>query len=176
MILRKINAVLSLITTFMLMDHAIFHAVWMLSMGSVEKSANSMPWILCGLMGLHAIISIILAICNHKDGDRRGCCGYARLNRATYIQRASGISLIVLTFLHVAGTVGITHLAQTVHAILPPLFFAVALMHTAISTSKALITLGIGNAKFIKVADVAMKILCFVTLVADVTGFYLFVC
>ena len=176
MILRKINAVISLLTTFMIMDHAIFHAVWMLSMGSVEKTADSMPWILCVLMGLHAIISIALAFLGHKGAEKRKCNGYPELNRAAYLQRATGILLIIFTFLHVAGTVGITHPPQIVHAVLPPLFFALTLLHTAISTSKAFITLGIGNAKFIKVADIVMKVLCIVTLIADVTGFYLFVC
>ena len=46
MILRKINAVLSLFTTVLLMDHAIFLSVWMLSRCSIEKSADFMPRIL----------------------------------------------------------------------------------------------------------------------------------
>ena len=98
------------------------------------------------------------------------------MNRVTYIQRASGISLILLTFLHIAGTVGILTPPQLVHAILPPVFFAITLMHAAISTSKAFVTLGIGNAKIIKVFDIAMKCLCVATLIADVVGFYLYVC
>ena len=55
-------------------------------------------------------------------------------------------------------------------------FFTIALLHTAVSSSKALITLGIGSAKAIKVADRVIKVLCVVTLIADITGFYLFVC
>ena len=48
--------------------------------------------------------------------------------------------------------------------------------HYAVSISKAFITLGIGDAKFIKTADIAIKAICATTLIADIIGFYLFVC
>jgi hypothetical protein len=76
--------------------------------------------------------------------------------------------------LHVLGTVGVIQPPQAVHAILPPLFFTVALMHTAVSTSKAFITLGIGNVKTVKVIDITIKVICALTLVADIVGFYLY--
>lgn len=174
MILRKLNAWLSLFTTLLFLDHAIFHAVWMLSKGTVEKSADSMPKILFVFMMLHAIISIILAIVNHTGNEKCKCKNYPNMNRPTYIQRISGIALIPLTVLHILGTIGILTPPQVVHAILPPLFFTICLMHVAISTNKAFITLGIGNAGFIKIADVVMKLICVVTLVADVIGFYLY--
>lgn len=176
MILRKINAVLSLLTTVMLMNHAIFHAVWMLSRGSIEKSANSMPWILFVLMLLHAIISIIFAILGHKGAEKRKVKSYTQMNKTTIIQRASGVSLILFTVLHISGTAGGLKPPGIIHTILPPLFFAIALMHTAISTSKAFITLGIGNAKLIKLLDIVIKVICGATLIADVIGFYLYLC
>ena len=175
MLLRKINAVLSLLCTFLLMDHAIFHAVWMLSDCSIEKNASVMSWVLFGAMIIHAYISIDLAISAHTGIEKRKCKNYPKMNIPTIVQRASGVSLIVFSVLHVLGTVGILQPPQIVHAILPALFFTIALMHTAISTSKALITLGIGNAKFVKGADIAVKVLCVVTLIADITGFYLYV-
>ena len=174
MILRKLNAWLSLFTTLLFLDHAIFHAVWMLSKGTIEKSADSMPKILFVVMMIHAVISIVLAFLGHKDADKIKCNSYFDLNRPTYIQRISGIVLIPLTVLHVLGTIGILTPPQVVHAILPPLFFTICLMHVAISTNKAFITLGFGNARFIKIADVVMKLICVVTLVADVIGFYLY--
>ena len=96
------------------------------------------------------------------------------MNAPTIIQRISGVALIILTVLHIAGTVGILQPPRAVHAILPPLFFTVALMHTAISAGKAFITLGIGNAKVFKAIDITIKVICALTLVADVVGFYLF--
>ena len=172
--LRKINAGLSLLCTVLLMDHAIFHAVWMLSRGSIPKTASSLPRILFMLMLIHAIISIVLAIRGHKGTEKRKYNGYPYMNLPTYIQRVSGIALILFTTLHIAGTVGLMQPPPVVHAILPPVFFTIALMHTAISTSKALITLGIGNAKLVKIVDIAMKVICAVTLIADVVGFYLY--
>ena len=174
MILRKINAVVSLLVTTMLLDHAIFHGAWMLSKGTVPKSANSMPWILFILMLLHAVISIVLAFLGHKGAQKGKFNGYGNLNIATYIQRASGVLLIVLTILHIAGTAGPLNPPKVVHAILPPAFFAIALMHTAISGSKAFITLGIGNARVIEFVDTAIKTICLVTWIVDVVGFYLY--
>ena len=174
MILRKINAIVSLITTVLLLAHAIFHALWMFFKISCSMNTNSIPWILFIAMMLHAIISIVLAFLGHKGAEKRKCNGYANMNTSAYIQRASGVSLIILTVLHVAGTIGILHPPKLVHAILPPLFFTIVMMHTAISTSRAFITLGIGNFKFVRILDSVIKSICIVTLIADVTGFYLF--
>lgn len=172
MILRKINAGLSLLTTVMLMGHAIFNAVWMLSRGGITKNANSMPWILFVLMLLHAIISIAFAILGHKGAEKRKTKSYPEMNKATIIQRASGILLILFTIFHIAGAAN--HFQPKIlHAILHPLFFAVALAHCAVSGDKAFITLGIGNAKFIRAVNVATKIICCATLVAGVIGFYM---
>ena len=170
--LRKINAVISLICTLLLLDHAICHAAWMLFEVSLHKPVKIMPWLLFGLMMVHAIACIVLAILGHKGTEKGKYNSYPGMNRPTIIQRASGVPLILFTALHIAGTVGILEPPKLVHAILPPVFFTVALMHTAVSTSKAFITLGIGSAKFIKIADIAMKALCGVTLIAAVAGFY----
>ena len=103
MILRKINAWFGLITTLLLLDHAIFHAVWMLSKGSIEKTANIMPVFLYGSMVIHAIISIILVVFGKKGDEIKKTNGYPKLNKTTYIQRASGISLMLFTVLHVCN-------------------------------------------------------------------------
>lgn len=171
--LRKINAVISLIITVLLLDHAIFNAIWMLSMGSIQKN-SFVSRVLLGLMLVHAIMSIVLAVLGHKGAEKRKCNEYKKLNRATNIQRIGGILLIIFTILHVLGTIGITQTPRAVHMVLPPLFFAVALMHVAVSGSKPFISLGIGSAKFIKIADIVIKIICALTLVACVIGFYLF--
>lgn len=175
MLLRKINAIISLLCTILLLDHAIFISVWMLSKGSVEQSAPIAPWILVGLMALHAFISVYFAVCSIDDGDKRRVKSYPKMNGATIFQRVSGLLLIVFTALHVAGASGAMQPPQIVHAILPPLFFTFALAHAAVSTDKALITLGIGNAKFIKGVSIAIKLVCAATLIASISGFYLFV-
>ena len=175
MLLRKINAIISLLTTIFLLDHAIFISVWMLSRGRVEQSAPIAPWILVGLMALHAFISIYFAVCSIDDGEKRRVKSYPKMNRATIFQRVSGLLLIVFTALHVAGASGAMQPPQIVHAIFMPLFFALVLAHTAISTDKAFITLGIGNAKFVKGVSIVVKLICAATLIASISGFYLFV-
>lgn len=174
MILRKINAWLSLITAVLFLDHAIFRAVWMLSRGGIEKNAGILTRILFGLMVLHAIISIVLAVLGHKGVEKSKCNSYANMNRMTYIQRTSGVLLLPLTMLHILGTVGVLQPPPAVHAILPPAFFAICLIHTAISTNKAFITLGIGNAKSIKILDIAIKVICGMIWISDVSGFYIY--
>lgn len=172
MLLRKINAALSLLTTVFLLNHAIFLSVWMLSRCSIAKAESFMPWILVILMAIHAIISIILAVLGHKGAKKRKSKEYPKLNVSTTIQRMSGVFMILLIGLHIGGAVN--HFQPKIlHAILHPLFFALALAHIAVSTSKALITLGIGNAKVVKIVDTIIKALCVGTFIVGVIGFYL---
>ena len=175
MLLRKINAIVSLLTTLFLLYHAISTSVWMLSKGSVAQGAPLAPWILMGLMGLHAFISIYFGAAAHEEGEKRKVKSYPKMNGATIFQRVSGILLIVFTALHVAGASGAMQPPQIVHTILPPLFFTVSLAHTAISTERALITLGIGNARTVKVTGIVAKLVCAASLVAAIAGFYLYV-
>ena len=174
MLLRKINAGISLIITFLLMDHAIFMGVWMLSKGAVAQNASKLPWLLFVLMMVHAIICIAFAILAHKGAEKRKCNGYPKMNIATNLQRASGMLMIVFSVLHILGATGVMQPPLFVHAVVPPLFFALSLAHVSVSASKALITLGIGNAKVVKVVDIAVRVLCIATLIADVLGFYLY--
>ena len=174
--LSKINAIFSLICTLLIMIHSISLALWMLSFGSIPQAPSSIPRGLTVFFVIHAIISIIKMISVNKGKQKNKYNSYVKLNTPTIIQRVSGILLIIFTWLHIAGTIGIMQPPQVVHAIVPPLFFTLVLTHVAISTSKAFITLGIGNAAFIKKFDIIIKILCAITLIADIVGFYLFVC
>ena len=97
------------------------------------------------------------------------------MNISTVVQRVSGMAMILFAVQHVLGVNGLWPMPMPVHVVLPPLFFVIALSHMAVSVSKALITLGVGNARFVKTADVIIKVLCGVTLIADIAGFYLYV-
>ena len=176
MLLRKVNAWLSLLITIMVLNHAIFNAVRMLSMGAVENVVSNVSLMLIILMVIHAVISIALAESCRKGAEKRKSRVYKKLNAQTFVQRASGVAMLLFTALHVTGALGIMQPPDLVHAIVPPLFFTIVLVHVAASTDKALITLGFGSARFIKIMGIATKVLCAVTLVADVVGFYLYVC
>lgn len=172
MILRKINAVISIICSVLILYHAMFLSVWMLSRCSIAKLENFTPKILMMLVLAHAIISIILGVRGHKNAEKRKCKQYPKLNTSTIIQRASGILMILLLILHIVGA--INHFQPKIlHAVLHPLFFAVVLSHVAVSGSKAMITLGIGSAKVVNATDVVIKVLCVATFVASVIGFYI---
>lgn len=175
MLLRKINAIISLLATLFLLDHAIFISVWMLSRGSIENHASFVPWILAGLMAIHAFISIYLVVSIYMEGEEGKYKSYPKINRAALFQRISGVLLILFTALHIAGTIGAIQPPHIVHTILPPLFFALSLAHAAVSADKAFITLGIGDAKSIKVVSIIIKLICGATFIAAVTGFYLHV-
>lgn len=172
MLLRKINAVLSLVSTILILVHAIFYSVWMLARGGVAKMGSYLSQTLVVLMLAHAIISILLAFLGHKGAEKRKVKSFPKLNLSTIIQRISGILIILLTSIHILGAVN--HFQPKIlHAILHPLFFIIVLAHVAVSTSKAFITLGIGNAKTVKIIDIAIKVICVLTIIACIVGFYL---
>jgi succinate dehydrogenase/fumarate reductase cytochrome b subunit len=175
MLQRKINAIISLLATLFLLIHAIGVAIWMLSKGSIPQFMPFASWILAGLMVAHAFIGIDLLISNRQGGETRKYKHYPKQNGTTVFQRVSGILLILFTALHIAGTAGPLQPPLIIHTIVPPLFFTIALAHTAVSVDKAFITLGIGEAKFVKAVSVVTKVICAATLVASVIGFYLYV-
>lgn len=172
MLLRKINAILSLICTVLILNHAIFLSVWMLSRCSIAKTENVMPIVIMILVLLHAIISIILGILGHKNAEKRKTKEYPKLNVSTIIQRVSGVLMLLLLGLHIVGASNY-YQPKILHAILHPLFFGIVLAHVAVSVSKAMITLGIGNAKVVRVVDVVTKVICIATFIACTIGFYL---
>ena len=175
MLTRKINAVIGLLATVSLLAHAISIAVWMLSKGSVPRSMEFMSRVLVVFVLIHVFISVDIIVSGIMSESGHKVKKYPKMNVSTVIQRVSGVLMVLFTGLHIAGAIGYMVPPRIVHGIVPPLFFLIALVHTSVSASKALITLGIGSARFIKAADVAVKAICLVTLICDVVGFYLYV-
>ena len=70
MIMRKTNASLSLLSSGLLLMHAISLAAWMLSKGAVPKAASLMPWILTGVVAIHALISMGYMISIHRSKQK----------------------------------------------------------------------------------------------------------
>lgn len=172
MVLRKINAGLSLLTTLLILDHTVFMSVWMLSAGTIQQSASKMPRILTVLVVIHAVLSIILVFRSRKGAAGQGYKAYPRENWKTYLQRITAVVMLLLLALHIIGAIrGLQ--PKLLHGILHPVFFAAVLGHTAVSAGKALITLGIGNARVIRIVDVVMGILCAGIFLASVAGLYM---
>jgi hypothetical protein len=170
MLLRRINAVISLLLSFLLIFHAGTLSVWMLSRCSIAKPADFFSFILMPLIVVHIVLSLIPAILAHKGTEKHPSKSYPKMNLPTVIQRATGILMIVLLPFHLTGAAS-HYQPKMLHAVLHPLFFAVIMAHTSISVSKALITLGIGGAKTVKIVNVIMRVLCMAVLVMGVIGF-----
>ena len=130
-----------------------------------------MPIALMVTTALHAVLSILLVIFGRKGAEKRKCKSYPKMNSSNIMQRVTGIGMLLLLGLHIAGAAN--HFQPKIlHTIMHPLFFGVCSMHIAVSVSKAMITLGIGNAKTVKIVDIIIKILCAVIWIASVIGFY----
>ena len=168
--LRKANAIISLITTALLLDHAIYYSIWMLSRGTISRPVEISPFILVGLIALHAVQSIAMAILGHKGAEKVPVKGYTKLNLPTVLQRATGIVMLILIAVHIAGASNYFQ-PKALHAVVHPLFFAVVLTHTSISVIKALITLGIGSKKVLKCIGIVLLILCGTIMIASCIGF-----
>lgn len=170
--LRRFNALLSLLTTVLLIDHGVFCSVLMLSRYSVGSFAPFMPRLLAVLTVVHAFISIAEAFIGRRGAEKRKCKAYPKMNRSTELQRITGVLMLLMLGLHILGAVNV-YRPKLLHAVFQPLFFAVVAVHLSVSLSKAFITLGIGNAKFIKAVDLFAKVLGAVIFVAATIGFYL---
>ena len=171
-IARKVNAVISLICSFLILLHGCYDAIWMALRGKITTLPNPIARSLVIFVVVHAILSIVTAILGSGGKDKSNSKEYKKENIKTIIQRIFGVLIVLLLVLHIMGMQN--HLEPKIlHSIVHPIFFLVVYGHTAISFSKALITLGIGNAKFIKVVDIVMTILCILIFIASVVGLYL---
>ena len=94
MLLRKINAGLSLLTTLLLVIHAMFLSVWMLARCSFEVSNEEMPYVLVGLAAIHALLSIILAIRGHKGAKKEKVKSYPKMNIPTFGSQVSQVWIV----------------------------------------------------------------------------------
>ena len=125
-----------------------------------------------GFVVLHTILSILTAILGSGGKSKAKETMYAKENIKTLVQRMFGILMVLLLAPHIIGF-GNRLAPKALHSIIHPIFFLAVYGHTAISCSKAFITLGIGNAKTIKVIDIVATVLCGLIFVASIVGLYL---
>ena len=71
--------------------------------------------IVAGVVFAHAFISIYLAVAAHQDTEKRKVKTYTKMNRATIIQRATGVLMLLFVPLHVAGAAGFMQPPKIVH-------------------------------------------------------------
>lgn len=169
---KKFNAILGLVASVLLFDHTVSYTLYMLSGGSISALVTPFSWMLAACVLLHAVVSIASAIHAHKVRPSGQYKNYPRHNMRLNMQRNTGLLLLLLQGLHIWAA--FMHFEPwPLHAVLQPLFFAVALGHTAISFSRSLISLGIGTPRTIRIADIVAAIVCAVLWVASTVGLYI---
>lgn len=143
--LKKINAILALISVFLLLAHVVYE-IW--SYMSFYYNPGMTVLIAYGFVTcvmLHIVISVFIVAYKH-DGDALG--KYPKKNIRTIIQRASAAGILVLLPFHIkTGDWVTSHFGGTVFFIvlivLGVLFWAFTFLHVGSSLTRALITLGI---------------------------------
>ncbi len=147
MTLKKANALLTLLSIFFLTAHLGTCIYSYLAFVYMPVLIHIFAGIAALCIMAHAVISVFILF-TQADGFRPD--KYPRLNKKTNIQRISGILILLLLFMHfrsfhvledlrAAGETSSVRLVIFVQAV----FFAVVILHVAVSFSKALISLGI---------------------------------
>ncbi len=145
--LKKINAVVALITVVLLIGHIVYNTFCYLTMyyNPMLKQIFSVPLMIA--VCIHAVLGM-MSVFILSDGANLS--QYPKLNRKTILQRASAALIFPLLILHINGFIFLSAAAGSRNMFL---FFAIQavnvifyfdiMIHVALSVSRALITLGI---------------------------------
>lgn len=163
--MKKCSAVLGLLSAIALAAHLGYTAYAYLAFfyNPTLKLLTSIPLIV--LTCLHAFLGMS-SVFLLDDGTR--ALTYSGANRATIIQRCCAALFFPLLLLHLNTFALLRETAAggrwvffTLLLLSQPLFYAVALTHTSVSVTRALITLGLlANRKRQKIIDRVLYILC----------------
>jgi len=141
--LKKINALLSLLASVLLLEHTLFSTV-LLFRGKITGMPVTAMLPLVISTGLHALVSIGLLLFAH---DRKTAAPYRKENGRTVFQRISGIAVLALFIIHAStydlvdkgGMNGPAGLMKTVQELL---FIPLCLAHLSASFRNAFLSLG----------------------------------
>lgn len=168
--LKKVNAVLALLSTLALIIHIGYNTFSYLTFfySPYLKTLTTLPFIIfCCAHAICGMCSLFFL----SDGTKLDI--YQRENRQTIIQRITAAFIFPLLVVHLktfdllkSFAISSNWVPFIIVIIIQILFFGVAISHACVSFSKALITLGI-----LKRKDKLDK----VNTAADVIGFVLFV-
>lgn len=170
-IFKKINAITSLVSTLLIIVHGGYDAFWMFFRDKIPTLPKVISILLIISVLIHIVLSIIIVISGIKNNKGKKEKIYKKQNIRTILQRIFAVVTMLLIPLH---SIGMSNRLspKLLHAIVHPIFFIAVYGHVAVSTSKAFITLGIGNTKFIKVIDIVMSIILLFIFLASLNGLY----
>ena len=163
--LKKVNAVLALLSTLALFLHMGYNAWSYLTFYYNPTLKNLTSWPLMVLTCAHAVCGMCTVFLM-GDGTRMGA--YGKLNKKTVIQRVTAALIFPLLIVHMntfnllqSSAVNGQWWLFAVLILVQLAFYAVITMHTAVSFSKALITLGmLGDINKQKAIDRVFGIIC----------------
>jgi len=142
---KKINAVLSLIASALLLEHTLFStaALFMNRITGMPLAAVT-PLVIS--FGLHALLSLWILF---FSTDSKTLKPYLKENARTVVQRLSAFAMIVLVFAHIltyslVDNGGLTGFFGTIlKVLLEVIFSGLCLIHLSSSFRNSLITLGL---------------------------------
>ena len=159
--IKKINAVLSLLLTALLILHAGYECAAYCLFYYNPMLSKVTGFVTASVFIMHVLISVISLFVLHDSGS----VIYIRLNMKTVIQRICAVIMAVFLPVHIyafnllqryAGKVGyyLTEAAQI-------LFYAALFGHIAVSLTKSLITLGMIEKDAVRRrADTVISVIC----------------
>jgi len=160
---KKINAVLALISVLLLFTHSIYEVFSFLAFYYNPMVTSAIAFTLASCMMLHAAISMTVLGVKH---DGNALDKYPKENIRTIIQRGSACGLLLILPFHIKtgdwisskfGGFGFL----VVLIILGILFWAFTFIHIGSSFTRALITLGIlKSVKTQKILDWIIWVIC----------------
>lgn len=164
MTLKRINAVCALILIATVIVHASLQYARLLGGAEVALPLLVCRYLLFACFAVHAALGLRTAA-SGLQGEKAKM--YWSLNKGCLVQRITAVAALVLVFLHAIPALiwasgGFFSVELSIVFFLAAvLFYALLLVHIALSFSKALITLGlVTSQKAWRVADVAAKIVC----------------
>ncbi len=146
MILKKTNAVLSLLTLLGVLIHVGYNVFAYLTFfyDPLLKKITAYPFMIA--VCLHAILGVVIVV---TGGELQGAGYYPGLNITTVIQRVSAVLMLLLLKMHIRMFDLMSNASMQGNwsfwwllVFLEILFFAAVISHISVSFSKALITMG----------------------------------
>ncbi len=140
---KKTNAVLGLITIFLMTAHAVYQMFAYITFYYNPLVSKLTGFVLLGVVVLHVILSMLIVFTKTDSVT----VTYKRRNIRTVIQRVSAMMMVILLPVHVfefellkrnAGS-AVKYLIELTLI----LFYAALMLHISMSFSNALITLGL---------------------------------
>ena len=162
MVLKKINALVALLSAIMLVDHTVACGILMM-LDRINESEAVPAYILMGLVGVHAVISMLMITVFHDGSSTK----YGELYRATILQRVSGILMLI----PIMGHILISDKNGIAYGVLHILLVVLSLLHTSVSVPNALVTMGVVKSmKSHKVAFIISAVISAVVTIIGITG------